>query len=181
MNMNTYTISLSNGLVISDLMKESYNFVSKTEIMPEMFKGGLESVRISNGDIDHTYNDMTLVHVTKIGDLWYFELIQVIVPEEKTYTVTLSNGTVIPDLKMNGNNFISKTEITPSMFDSVMDYVIINDGDYDEKLLNVELGHLEKQGDEWWFVLSEIPQNVMEQSKLRADVDFLAMMADIEL
>lgn len=36
---------------------------------------------------------------------------------DKIYKITLTDGTVINDLKLNGNNFISSTEIEESIFD----------------------------------------------------------------
>ena len=36
---------------------------------------------------------------------------------DKIYKITLTDGTVINDLKLNGNNFISSTEIEESVFD----------------------------------------------------------------
>ena len=35
---------------------------------------------------------------------------------ESKYMITLSDGTEINDLRLNGNNYISKKEITESMF-----------------------------------------------------------------
>ena len=37
--------------------------------------------------------------------------------EDKTYSITLADGTVIDDLKLNGNNFISKSPITKEIFE----------------------------------------------------------------
>ena len=37
--------------------------------------------------------------------------------EDKTYSITLADGTVIGDLKLNGNNFISKSPIAKEMFE----------------------------------------------------------------
>ena len=36
--------------------------------------------------------------------------------EKGTFTVTLADGTSITGLELNGNNFVSKTEVTPEMF-----------------------------------------------------------------
>ena len=36
---------------------------------------------------------------------------------DKIYKITLTDGTVINDLKLNGNNFISSTEIEESVLD----------------------------------------------------------------
>lgn len=104
------------------------------------------------------------------------------VPEiEKIYTITLDDGTVIDDLRLNGNNFISQTEINSEIFDGNLAHVVINDGERDEVHENMELIQLINYNDEYWFILTDIPESEMKQAKLRSDVDYLAMMADIEI
>ena len=48
--------------------------------------------------------------------------------EDKTYSITLADGTVIGDLKLNGNNFISKSPIAKEMFEDCCSPVVISDG-----------------------------------------------------
>ena len=36
---------------------------------------------------------------------------------EKSWKITLSDGTTIENLRLNGNNFVSETEIKKEMFD----------------------------------------------------------------
>ena len=52
--------------------------------------------------------------------------------EEKMYSIKLSNGTVISDLRMNGNNFISDIPIDPGIFEGNTDTVIVSDGETEE-------------------------------------------------
>ena len=37
--------------------------------------------------------------------------------DNKKYSITLADGTVISDLRLNGNNYISETPLTPELFD----------------------------------------------------------------
>ena len=48
--------------------------------------------------------------------------------DEKTYRITLADGTILDNLTMNGNNFISEGAIDASIFDGTCSPVIINDG-----------------------------------------------------
>ena len=52
--------------------------------------------------------------------------------DEKTYRITLADGTILDNLTMNGNNFISEEAIDASIFDGTCSPVIINDGTNEE-------------------------------------------------
>lgn len=101
--------------------------------------------------------------------------------DEKIYTITLDDGTQIENLRMNGNNFISQEEIDPDIFDGNLGTVTINDGETDEVHENMGLVQVTQMGEEYWFVLRDIPISEIERSKLRSDLDYLAMMADVEI
>lgn len=102
-------------------------------------------------------------------------------PMNRIYKITLDDGTIIGDLKLNGNNFVSKTEVDPAIFDGKLSTVEIDNGEYVDHHENMQLVQVTKEGDEWWFVLIDIPKEQIEKEKLRADVDFLAMMTDVEI
>ena len=72
-----------------------------------------------------------------------------------TYKITLSDGTVLDDLKMNGNNFISNIEIDAAAFEGNCSEITINDGEKDEIYSNVELVQIMKIENEYWFVWSK--------------------------
>lgn len=101
--------------------------------------------------------------------------------EEKIYTITLEDGTQIENLRMNGNNFISQEQINPEIFDGNLGEVTINDGENDELHENMGLVQVTQMGDEYWFVLRDIPASEIANKKLRSDLDYLAMMADVEI
>lgn len=101
--------------------------------------------------------------------------------EEKTYTITLSDGTVIGDLRLNGNNFISKTQINPEIFDGNLATVVISDGEMEETHENMGLVQVTKMGEEYWFILRDIPASEIENARLRSDIDYVMMMTDIEI
>lgn len=100
--------------------------------------------------------------------------------DRKLYTMTLANGTVLKDLELNGNNYVSKTEVTTKAFAGNILPVKISNGKTEEVLDNVELVRIANWEDAYWILLQEkeVPSARM---KLRADVDYLSMMLDIEL
>lgn len=101
--------------------------------------------------------------------------------DEKIYTITLKDGTQIENLRMNGNNFISQEQINPEIFDGNLGEVTINDGENDEVHENMELVQVTQMGDEYWFVLRDIPASEIANEKLRSDLDYLTMMTDVEI
>lgn len=100
---------------------------------------------------------------------------------DKIYKITLTDGTVINDLKLNGNNFISSTEIEESIFDGNLLTVTINDGEKDELHTNMKLVQISKVESEYWFVLRDIPETELAFIKMQSDIEYVAMMSEIEL
>lgn len=101
--------------------------------------------------------------------------------EERAWKITLADGTTLDGLKLNGNNFISTTEVTEELFLDNLSEVTIEGEDSTEKHENMELVQITKMGNEWWFILRDIPAEELEQLALKAQLDYLAMMIDPEL
>ena len=101
--------------------------------------------------------------------------------EEKLYTVKLADGTLFENLKLNGNNYISKNPIDSSIFDANCSPVTISCDGQDEIHDNMALVHLTSIGTDYWFALRDMTQEELDQIKLRSDVDYIAMMASVEL
>lgn len=101
--------------------------------------------------------------------------------DAKSYKITLADGAEIENLTLNGNNFISKTRITAEMFLDNCSPVIISDGDNNEVHENVELVQLSEMNGEYWFVLRDIPTDELEKIKMQSDIEYVAMMAGVEL
>lgn len=101
--------------------------------------------------------------------------------DDKIYKITLSDETVIDNLKMNGNNFVSLVEIDKSVFDGNLLSVTINDGEKDEVHTNMELVQITKMGSECWFVLRDITETELAFIKMQSDIEYVAMMSEIEL
>ena len=69
------------------------------------------------------------------------------------YTVTLSDGSKIENLTMNGNNFVSKSKLTEEMFTNKLSKVTVNDGKTNTEYGNMVLVQVTQMGDECWFIL----------------------------
>ncbi len=108
---------------------------------------------------------------------------------DEKFTITLSDGTKLTELELNGNNFVSKTEVTEDTFRGKLGRVIITgDAETDEvgiigehyNMELVQIAHYTQAvhgvSDGWYFVLREIPAEELEKRQLRADVDFAIML-----
>ena len=57
----------------------------------------------------------------------------------------------------------------------------ITDGETTTELTNVELVQCMQYGTEYWFVLREMTAAELTAAKVKACIDYIAMMADIDL
>lgn len=101
--------------------------------------------------------------------------------DDKIYKITLADGTVIDNLKLNGNNFISPVEIDETIFDGNCLNVTINDGEKDDVHTNMELVQIIKVNDKYWFVLRDVPETELAFVKMQSDIEYVAMISEIEL
>lgn len=97
------------------------------------------------------------------------------------YSITLTDGTVIDNLEMNGTCFISDNPIDEDIFMDNLYGVVISDGEIEEVHEQMDLIRAWEDQDKCWFALREVSPEEMEYAKNRADIQYLAMMADIEL
>lgn len=101
--------------------------------------------------------------------------------DEKVYKITLADGVELSNLRLNGNNFISDLEIEDSMFDGNLSPVTINDENSDEIHDNMVLVQISKIDGKCAFILRDLTDDELKENKLRADIEYLAMMSEIEL
>lgn len=98
-----------------------------------------------------------------------------------TYTVTLADGTKLSNLTINGNNFISKAAIERTVFNDNCSPIIISDGENEEIHPAMSLIHLTEMEREVWFALRDITDSELESIKTRSDIEYIALMCDIDL
>lgn len=97
---------------------------------------------------------------------------------DKTYTVTLSDGTKIENLTLNGNNFISTVAVEESQFDGKLKSVVITDSEgKEEKHENMFLVQVSHPSDgEWWFILADKTADQINQEQFEQSIASLTDM-----
>ena len=109
--------------------------------------------------------------------------------EKGVWKVTLADGTTIDGLTLNGNNFVSKTELTSEMFAGKLSRVSIEGPEgVDDAGLRGEHGAMTLarcQKDDllggYAFVLLDVSEADMEKLRNRGDIEYIAMMTGVEL
>jgi len=104
---------------------------------------------------------------------------------EKSWKITLADGTQLKDLRLNGNNFISDIEITADIFNGNLSKVVIegleNGQETIQEYEHMELVQIVHYEDGYYFVLRELSQDELDKIKTQADIEYLAMMSDVDL
>ncbi len=89
-----------------------------------------------------------------------------------SYKITLADGTSLNNLSMNGNNYISETDVTEEVLsDSNLKKVVFYNGQKSWTLTNLKLVHISKYADGIYFSLT---------SKNTYELDHDAIYAKIE-
>ena len=101
--------------------------------------------------------------------------------ENKTYSITLDDGTKLTNIKLSGNNYISENEISTDTFNGKLSTVIISDGYSTTTLKDPELVQVVHYSNGYYFILRERNPEEVRQEKVRADIDYIALMSNIEL
>lgn len=92
------------------------------------------------------------------------------------YTMTLSDGTQLKNLKLNGNNWITSEVITEDTFSGKLNKVSVTDGETTQEYTDQTLVQIQQYGNEYWFILGEqtqdekINQSITELQVALADV-----------
>lgn len=100
---------------------------------------------------------------------------------EKSWKITLSDGTKLENLGLNGNNFISEAKITEDDFRGKLSKVTFEGKNFKQECNNMELVQIAHYEDGYYFVLREIPQEELEKLKMQSDIEYIAMMSDIDM
>ena len=95
------------------------------------------------------------------------------------YTITLPSGTKLENLKLNGNNFVSDTEIDESLFTDLLSEVKIEGSEESEQSYTMKNVYLLQQvhyDDGYYFILAE--NEITTQDKIESQVMYTALMTD---
>jgi hypothetical protein len=105
---------------------------------------------------------------------------------EKSWKITLADGTKLENLGLNGNNFISDTKLTEDDFEGKLLNVKIEGKTEDGKEIIEEHSHMEliqiaQYDDGYYFALRDLTDEELEKMKMQSDIEYLAMMSDVDL
>ena len=98
-----------------------------------------------------------------------------------SYIITFADGSKLEDLERNGNTFETAQDIDESYFDGKLGNITVDDGETEQEFENVVLVRLWKVDETVYFVLRELTQDEVNQMQNRADIEYIAMMTDIDL
>ena len=76
-----WTVTLDDGTAIGGLTLSGNNFISDTELTPEMFDGKLSKITATDGNSTLEWNNAELVQITHPDSRWWFVLRE-LSPEE---------------------------------------------------------------------------------------------------
>ena len=103
---------------------------------------------------------------------------------EKSFKITLADGTQLKNLKLSGNNYISKVKITEDDFKGKLSKITIeNEIDKtSEELEHMELVQILDYGDKgYYFVLRQLAADEIDKLKMQGDIEYLAMMTNTDM
>ena len=98
------------------------------------------------------------------------------------YTIKLADGTELKELGKNGDNYISATEIDESIFDDNTDEITITDEDGNETVLeNAEFIQQMEFADGFYICFRVKSQSEIVMENIQSQIDYIAMMTDVEM
>lgn len=105
---------------------------------------------------------------------------------EKSWKITLADGTKLENLSLNGNNFVSENEITEDIFEGNLLKVKIEGINEEGQEIIEEHNHMEliqiaQYDDGYYFALRDLTDEELEKMKMQSDIEYLAMMSDVDL
>lgn len=105
--------------------------------------------------------------------------------KSRIWKITLSDGTQLKNLRLSGNNYISEVKLTEDDFKGKLSKVTI-EGSEDGQEIKQEYQHMElvqivHYEDGYYFVLRELSADELKEIKMQSDIEYLAMMTDIDL
>lgn len=101
--------------------------------------------------------------------------------EDLIYTMVLSDGTTIENLRKNGDNYISASKLTSDMFEGKLSEVTVKTPEDEVVMENMDIVQITEMDGEYWFVLRQFSAMELAMAKMSSNIDFLAMMQDVEL
>lgn len=102
--------------------------------------------------------------------------------EDNLYTIILSDGYRIDNLRKRGTCFVSEEELDLGIFEGNLSTVLITDGEvtnsYKDLKISTDVGKL---GEGFWFTLINRPKEEIKMDKIQSNIDYIAMMSNIDI
>lgn len=83
------------------------------------------------------------------------------------YTIRLADGQELTNLGLNGNNYISKTEVDESIFKDNLATMTVSDGEAETTYHNVVLVQQVKYPDGYYLCFRELTKDELEVTSLQ--------------
>lgn len=90
----------------------------------------------------------------------------------------LSDGTELDNLTLNGNNYVSETEIIEDVFSDNLGSVTIISDEGTQELHDCKLVQLAHYNDGWYFIIEEMTQAEITSNANEAQTFYTALMTD---
>ena len=100
------------------------------------------------------------------------------------HKITLHDGTILDNLFLNGNNYISVTPINSEIFKNNLETVLISDDEVETIHKDMKLIQNIEYNGEYWFILAEkTPEDKSAEliDQMKADTDYIVIMTGVEL
>lgn len=101
--------------------------------------------------------------------------------QEQLYTLTLTSGKQLNNLRMNGSYYISDTEITRDMFQDNIYNVKVSDGENEIIHKVMTLVDFREENGQYWFALRDLTSEELERDRIWAAIEYMALMNGTEL
>lgn len=108
--------------------------------------------------------------------------------DNKTYTLIIDGQHgkfTVPNLSKNGTNYVSATEIDTSDWPSVFTLTATDsDGNITETIEHAKLIQqvsYEWDGGKYYLAFAQVSQQEIANAKLQSQIEYLSMMADVDL
>ena len=100
---------------------------------------------------------------------------------DELYSITLADGRVVSSLTLNGNNYVSEEPLSADIFIGNCSPMIITCGDIEEVHEHAKLVQVVEYEGKYYLAFRDLTDQEIAEAKIRADIDYLAMMTDTEL
>ena len=89
------------------------------------------------------------------------------------YSITLTDGTVLENLELNGNNYISDEFIDSHVFDDNLDVVVFTHGDTTETVTDMKLMNFRVERGRFWFILAKKSHQEIKEEAMNRKMEEL--------